>query len=103
MSWDKAPAIQFFQNNIAKTILLKEKTTRLRIQAQLEDIVELEMCSNFLFEAIFKTQTKGVVITVTFHDGFIGIQISTTLPDINQPEISFPYQIRYENLILEAH
>ncbi len=101
MSWNKESAILFFQSHGGKVISLQEDGSRLKIYGKVADVYELDLCSSTLVEATLELQTEGLQVTLTFHNDFLAIHLITALPNSQQPEIFIPYQISYEQLIIE--
>jgi hypothetical protein len=101
MSWDKATAIRFFQTHVGQTILIKEETSRIILQGRLTELEELGLCSSVLVETSLQLKSMGLSVALTLHDDFLGAHLMIMSPDSKDPEVSIPYQIRYENLIVE--
>ncbi len=100
MSWEKTSVIQFLSVNEGKLVQIGETSTRVKFRGTLIDFNEMDMCSNTLIEVSLALLTPGLDISLTCHDDFLGIHIMTERPDLNDPEVSLPYHIRYENLQL---
>ena len=101
MTWDKASAIDFFQKGGARSIVIKEQTSRMIICGEIVHFEELDLCSTTLFEATLHLATSELTLCITFHDEFLAAHLLITPPDAPHPEISLPYQIPYKQLILE--
>ena len=102
MSWDKASTIRFFQNQQGQTVLIKEQTSRVKFQGEITELEELDLCSSVLVESTLQLKTSGLQVDLTFHEDFLGVHLMITPSGSRDPEVSIPYQIRYENLIVES-
>ncbi len=71
------------------------------LQGKLADLEELDLCGSVLVETSLQLKSTGLSVALTFHDGFLGVYLMITAPGLKGPEVSIPYQIRYENLIVE--
>lgn len=101
MDWDKTSSISFFRTHIGRLVLIKEQKSRVLFRGKVTDVVEMDLCSSILVEATLQLKTTGPSVALTFHDGFLGAHLMITPSDSSDPEVSIPYQIRYEDLVVE--
>ena len=98
MEWNKRKLLDFLRQHTEEEILLEESGGTLRIQGKLQDLVETDMCSRILFEASLVPEIPGTEISLTLHEGFLGIHILARYPEAGEPLLSCPAQISYEKL-----
>ena len=98
MEWNKSKLLDFFRQHAEEIIIVEESGGTLRIQGKLQDMVETDMCSRILFEASLVPEIPGTEISLTLHDGFLGIQLLASSPEVGEPIISCPAKISYEKL-----
>ena len=98
MEWNKSKLLDFFRQHSGKKIIVEESGGTLRIQGKLQDLVETDMCSRTLFEAAVVPEIPGTEISLTLHDGFLGIHLLASSPEVGEPLLSCPAQISYEKL-----
>ncbi|MBF0278912.1 MAG: hypothetical protein HQM13_14015 [SAR324 cluster bacterium] len=103
MCWDKAATIRYFQTHVGQNISIKEKTSRIVLKGKLGELEELDLCSSILIESSLQLKSAGLSVALTLHDDFLGVHLMSTTPDSEDPEVSFPYQISYQNLIVEEN
>lgn len=101
MTWNKASAIDFFHKRGECSIVIKEEVSRIFIRGEIVHFEELDLCSTTLFEATLQLLSPGLKVAITFHDEFLGAHLLITLPHSQEPQLSLPYQIPYNQLILE--
>ena len=101
MNWNKESAIRFFQSHEGQTVSIGEEGSRVKICGKVDDVHELDLCSSTLFEATLELQTAGLQLTLTFHNDVLATHLLTALPNSSQPEISIPYPIPYDRLIIK--
>ena len=101
MSWDKASTIRFFQNQQGQRVLIKEATTRIILRGQVTELEELDLCSSVLVESTLQLPSSELKVDLSFHEDFLGVHLMIIPPGSRDPHVSIPYQIRYENLIVE--
>ncbi|MBF0289527.1 MAG: hypothetical protein HQM14_17070 [SAR324 cluster bacterium] len=102
MNWNKESVLRFFQSHEGKTVSIREKTSRIKIHGKVADICELDLCSSTLFEATLELQTAGLQVTLTFHNDVLATHLISALPNSRNPEMFIPYQIAYDQLIVES-
>ena len=101
MEWNKSKLLDFFRQHSGKKIVVEESGGTLRIQGKLQDLVETDMCSRILFEASLVPEIPGTEISLTLHEGFLGIHLLASSPDeVGEPFLSCPAQIYYEKLLI---
>ena len=98
MEWNKSKLLDFFRQHSEKKIIVKESGGTLRIQGKLQDLVETDMCNRILFEASLVPEMPGTEISLTLHDGLLGIHLLASSPEVGEPLISCPAKISYEKL-----
>ena len=98
MEWNKSKLLDFFRQHSEEKIIVEESGGTLRIQGKLQDLVETDMCSRTLFEAAIVPEIPGAEISLTLHDGFLGIHILASSPEAGEPLLSCPAQIFYKKL-----
>ena len=98
MEWNKSKLLDFFGQHSGKKIIVEESGGTLRIQGKLQDLVETDMCSRTLFETAIVPEILGIEISLTLHEGFLGIHIRASSPEAGAPLLSCPVQISYEKL-----
>ena len=98
MEWNKSKLLDFFRQHSGKKILIEESCGTLRIQGKLKDLVETDMCSSILFEASLVPEIPGSEIYLTLHEGFLGILLLASSPEVEEPLLSCPAKISYEKL-----
>ena len=98
MEWNKSKLLDFFRQHSGKKIIVEESGGTLRIQGKLQDLVETDMCSRILFEASLVPEISGTEISLTLHEGFLGIHLLASSPEAGEPLLSCPAQISYEKL-----
>ena len=99
MEWNKSKLLDFFRQHSGKKIIVEESGGTLRIQGKLQDLVETDMCSRILFEASLVPEIPGTEISLTLHEGFLGIHLLASSHDeVGDPLLSCPAQISYEKL-----
>jgi len=98
MEWNKSKLLDFFSQHSGKKIIVEESGGTLRIQGKLQDLVETDMCSRILFEASLVPEIHGTEISLTLHEGFLGIHLLASSPEVGERVISCPAQISYEKL-----
>ena len=98
MEWNKSKLLDFFRQHSGKKIVVEESGGTLRIQGKLKDLVETDMCSRILFEASLVPEIPGTEISLTLHEGFLGIHLTASSPEVVEPLLSCPAQISYEKL-----
>ena len=98
MEWNKSELLDFLRRHSGKKIIVEESGGTLRIQGRLQDQVETDMCSRILFEASLVPEIPGTEISLTLHDGFLGIHLLASSPEVGEPLISCPAKIPYEKL-----
>ena len=101
MEWNKSKLLDFFRQHSGKKIIVEESGGTLRIQGKLQDLVETDMCSRILFEASLVPEIPGTEISLTLHEGFLGIHLLASSPDeVGESLLSCPAQIYYEKLLI---
>ena len=98
MEWNKSKLLDFLRQHSEEKIIVKESGGILRIQGRLQDLVETDMCSSILFEASLVPEIHGTEISLTLHEGFLGIHLLASSPKAGEPLLSCPAQIPYEKL-----
>ena len=98
MVWNKSKLLDFFRQHTEEKIIVEESGGTLRIQGRLQDQVETDMCSRILFEAALFPEIPGTEISLSLHDGFLGVHIVASSPEGGEPLISCPAQISYKKL-----
>ena len=98
MEWNKSKLLDFFRQHSGKKIIVEESGGTLRIQGKLQDLVETDMCSRILFEASLVPEIPGIEISLTLHEGFLGIHLLASSPEVEEPLLSCPAKISYEKL-----
>ena len=98
MEWNKSKLLDFLRQHSEEKIIVEESGGTLRIQGKLQDLVETDMCNRILFEASLVPEIPGTEISLTLHDGFLGIQLLASSPEVGEPIISCPAKISYEKL-----
>ena len=98
MEWNKSNLLDFLRQHTDEKIIVEESGGTLRIQGKLQDLVETDMCSCILFEASLVPEIPGTEISLTLHDGFLGIHLLASSPEVGEPFLSCPAQISYEKL-----
>jgi|TARA_B100000809_G_C15018498_1_gene487566 hypothetical protein len=103
VDWNKSKLLDFLRHHTQEEIILEEQGGTLRFQGKLQDVVELNLCSNTLFEAELVPAIMGTEISLTFHDTFLGINILARTAETEEPLISCSAQIPYEKLLISLH
>ena len=98
MEWNKTKLRDFFRQHFKEKIIVEESGGTLRIQGKLQDLLETDMCSCILFEASLVPEIPGTEISLTLHDGFLGIHLLASSPEVGEPLLSCPAKISYEKL-----
>ena len=98
MEWNKSKLLDFLRQHTEEKIIVEESGGTLRIQGRLQDQVETDMCSRILFEASLVPEIPGAEISLTFHEGFLGIHLLASSPETEMAIFSCPAQIPYEKL-----
>ena len=98
MEWNKTKLLDFFSQHSGKKIIVEESGGKVRIQGKLEDLVETDMCNRILFEASLVPEIPGTEISLTLHEGFLGIHLLASSSEAGEPLLSCPVQISYEKL-----
>jgi len=98
MEWNKSKLLDFLRQHSEEKIIIEESGGTLRIQGKLQDMVETDMCSRILFEASLLPEIPGTEISLTLHDGFLGIHLLASSPEVGEPLLSCPAKISYEKL-----
>ena len=98
MVWNKRKLLDFLRQHTEEKIIVEESGGTLRIQGRLQDQVETDMCSRILFEASLVPEIPGTEISLTLHDGFLGIHLLASSSEVGEPLLSCPAQISYEKL-----
>ena len=98
MEWNKSKLLDFFRQHSGKKIIVEESGGTLRIQGKLQDLVETDMCSRILFEASLVPEIPGTEISLTLHEGFLGIHLLASSPETGMAILSCPAQISYKKL-----
>ena len=98
MEWNKSKLLDFFRQHTEEKIIVKESGGTLRIQGKLKGLQETDMCSRILFEASLVTEIPGTEISLTLHEGFLGIHLLAISPEVGEPLLSCPAKISYEKL-----
>ena len=100
MAWNKSSVIHFFEKHVGRRILIEEPEPRIKICGKVSEVVHQDLCSHTLSESALVLETKGIDVSVTFHDHFVGLHIMIDTPNQATPELSVPYRIPYINLEL---
>ena len=98
MEWNKSNLLDFLRQHTEEKIIIEESGGTLRIQGKLQDMVETNMCSRILFEASLVPVIPGTEISLTLHEGFLGIHLLASSPEVGEPLLSCPAKISYEKL-----
>ena len=98
MEWNKSKLLDFLRQHTEEKIIVEESGGTIRIQGKLKDLVETDMCSRILFEASLVPEIPGTEISLTLHEGFLGIHLLASSPKVKAPLLSCPGQISYEKL-----
>ena len=98
MEWNKSKLLDFLRQHCEEKIIVEESGGTLRIQGKLQDLVETDMCSRILFEASLVTEIPGTEISLTLHEGFLGIHLLASSHEAGEPLLSCPAKISYEKL-----
>ena len=98
MEWNKSKLLDFFRQHTEEKIIFKESGGTLCIQGKLQDLVETDMCSRILFEVSLVPEIPGTEISLTLHEGFLGIHLLASSHEVREPLLSCPAQISYEKL-----
>ena len=98
MEWNKSKLLDFLRQHCEEKIIVEESGGTLRIQGKLQDLVETDMCSRILFEASLVPEIPGTEISLTLHEGFLGIHLLASSHEAGAPLLSCPAKISYEKL-----
>ena len=98
MEWNKSKLLDFLRQNSEEKIIVEESGGTLRILGKLQHLVETDMCSRILFEASLVPEIPGTEISLTLHDGFLGIHLLASSPEVGELLLSCPAKIPYEKL-----
>ena len=101
-TWTKSTLLHYFHKHLGESVLLEEQGTRIKVQGIITEVDEMDLCSTTLFETTLQMEREGIEVALTFHEEFIGVHLLAYAADHTTPQISFPYQIRYDQLILNA-
>ena len=100
MEWNKSNLLDFLRQHTEEKIIVEESGGTLRIQGKLQDLVETDMCSSVLFETSLVPEIPGTEISLTLHEGFLGIHLLASSPEVGESLLSCPAQIYYEKLLI---
>ena len=95
MEWNKSKLLDFFRHHSEEKIIVEESGGTLRIQGILQDLVETDMCSSILFEASLVPEIPGTEISLTLHEGFLGIHLLANSPEVGEPLLTSPIRTKF--------
>lgn len=98
MEWDKTRLIEFLEQHDRQKIIVEESGGAVSLRGILRYHGERDMCGRSLYEASMITEIKGIEISLTLHNDFLGIHLLARSAGGDESLLSYPAQIPYKKL-----
>jgi len=100
MEWSKSKLVEFFRTHAYKQVFIEDSEHQVRIEFQIIEVLEIDLCSQTLVEVASQNELPGVELNLTLHDVFLGIHLFVSAPGEEESKISLPAEIPYSRLQL---